>query len=141
MQIKSVELKTASNGKQYKSIKFDQKFQDKDMVNVFAGTPHYNLNIGDSVDDSLLYINAKGYLEIKENKVAPSVSQPLTQGAEVKIGFLHQEVKVMHEKIDRILAKLDLQTPGEKVEAIRNQPAEEVNWDGAPPLTDDDVPF
>jgi hypothetical protein len=135
MKIISTELKTASNGKQYKSIKFDSKFQDKDMTNVFAGGPHWGLNIGDTVDDSLLFINEKGYLSINDRKVAPQASQPLTGGIEVKIGFMENRLKAMETKLDRILTHIGAATAQEEA---YSKPNVMPNFDAINP---EDVPF
>lgn len=143
MQIKSIELKTLPNGKQYKLLTFTAQFQGKDRASAFQGTPHFGLNVGDTVDDSLFYINSKGYLSLSDHPNTPAAvhQQPQVTPLDVKMGFMHQEIKVMHEKVNRILAKLELRTPAEKVEDIRNQPAVMPSWDDVPPLTDDDVPF
>jgi hypothetical protein len=135
MKITSVELKTASNGKQYKSIKFDAKFQDKDMTNVFAGTPHWNLNIGDTVDDALLFINEKGYLSINDRKTAPQASQPSTGGIEVKIGFMENRLKEMDEKLTRILIHIGGANAQEIAYAT---PVKPITFEE---ITDEDKPF
>lgn len=128
-----------TTGKQYKQLKLDGKVGEKDMVNVFAGTPHYALNIGDEIDDSLLYINDKGYLSLNDRKVAPQAPQPTPQGLEVKIGFLAQSVKELHEKADRILKHIGAQTAVE--EAYSTPVGDSFEDSGIDQITDDQIPF
>lgn len=64
--ITNVEIKKASNGNTYKQVSFDKKFfGDKDRTNVFSDHAMYNdLNTGAMVNDSDLFVNPKGYLEL-----------------------------------------------------------------------------
>ena len=69
MQVTNIEIKQASNGNSYKQVNLAQKmFGDKDRVNVFQDHPLYaQLEAGFDIPDTDLYINQKGYLELKND--------------------------------------------------------------------------
>lgn len=65
MKVQSIEIKTASNGNQYKAVTLEEKVKDKDQTNVFNNHALFNdLVVGYEIKDTDLYINQKGYLEI-----------------------------------------------------------------------------
>lgn len=122
MKVTSIELKTSAKGTQYKSIKFDGQIEGKSMVNVFSGSPHWNLELGSEVDNSLFSINQRGYLELSDRKVIPQAAK--VGEVDVRIGFIQNHVKMANEKLDRIIRHLKIQTTEEKNEDIRNTPVE-----------------
>lgn len=135
MKIKSVEIKQSQTGKTYKSVKFEGKFQDKDMTNVFPNHPLYeSLTPGGEVSDSTLYINPKGYLSISDRMKEPEIKP-----ADVKIGFIEHRLKEMDEKITRILIHVGAATPQEIAYATPVKPITFDPKDGE--ITDADVPF
>lgn len=139
MQVKSVELKTTKTNKPYKLIKLDTEFQGKDGISLFQGSPYYNkFNVGDTVDESILSLNANGYIEVGSPQNAqPTAPNPNT-GIDVKLGFLSQNLKTAHEKLDRILVHIGAATKLE--EAYATEPGKPFE-DDAPPITDEDIPF
>ena len=131
MKIKSVEIKQSQTGKTYKSVKFEGRFQDKDMTNVFPNHPLYeSLVAGGEVSDSTLYINPKGYLSISDRMKEPEVKH-----SDVKLGFMEHKLKEMDDKLTRILVHIGA---ANAVETAYATPAKEVNFD---PIRDEDVPF
>lgn len=76
MNITNVEIKTASNGNQYKQVTFADKVYGKDRTNVFKDHPLYSqLNAGYDIPTDQLEVNQKGYLELKGGVSKKSSSQ------------------------------------------------------------------
>lgn len=139
MKITGAEIKTAANGKEYKKLTLSEKFEGKDITNVFAGTPYFKLNVGDEVDVSMLSINGKGYLELgKPQNAQPQVSNPNT-GIDVKLGFIAQGMKEQKEMLTRILVHIGAGTKKEEADVTSPKTA----FDDAPTddITPDDIPF
>lgn len=83
MKVKSIEVKTASNGNPYRSVTLDEEYQGKDRTNVFSNHILYDdLEVGFEITPDMLYINDKGYLELKDPdkgiKRAPRASDSMS---------------------------------------------------------------
>lgn len=114
MEIINTEVKTAANGNSYKQVTIAQKmFGDKDRVNVFQDHPMYNESVvGFDIPEDKLYINQRGYLELKNDapKKTPQAAPANISEMAIKTAIA-QEIAPVKEALRAIVAHLGIEAP------------------------------
>lgn len=132
------EEKTATSGKHYTSLRIKCAEYGDRFLSGFGNASNKSWKQGDTVEIEVKEVakDGKTYLNFETPKEASVDVKTL----EVKIGFLAQSMKEANEKLDRILVKIGAATKLEEAYATPagNPFAED---DGAPPISDEDVPW
>ena len=139
-----IERTSAKSGKPYTSLSIKTNQYGDKYLSGFGNDENASWKVGDEVEiDVATKTTDKGeFLNFTVPKIIQRSSD--TSKIEVAMGFLHQDIKVMREQMNRVMKKLDIQNTAEKNEAMRNAEPKDINWepnDAVPEITTEDVPF
>lgn len=98
MKIINVETATASNNNPYKKVTIETKiFGDKDRFNIFNNHSKYDKCVeGVDIPQDLLFINDRGYLDLKDPDPKPKGTAKIDSG---KIDQIYSMVHAIHKEI------------------------------------------
>lgn len=138
-KVTNTEIKTAKTGNSYKSVTVDTGIGDKDRFNIFADHPKYDsCEVGAEIPQDQLYINQRGYLELKnESKGAPKsqlTEMAIKDHIDRKFDALKKDLKVIADH-------LGVEAPKETIGNTGVEYPESETSDGSGELTSSDVPF
>lgn len=138
-KVTKVEIKTASNGNPYKQVSVDTGIGDKDRFNIFADHPKYDACVvGTEVPQDHLFINQRGYLELKNE----SAKAGKAQLAEMAIkDHIDRKIESLKKDLKVIADHLGVEAPKETIGNTGVEYPESETSDGSGELTSSDVPF